>query len=176
MERSHWALPAAVVVVLTCSSACVADDPAPVAPVSQSVSSPPLTPTPVLNEPQPIPDGTYSTTATRERAEAAGFDKTVIDQAYGPDGTLEIVLRLQNGLWTQLATYDGVALEPGDEGSYEFEADKMVLTSTSAGCPGCVGVVDFTFDGQRLALQFADPEKHDPVERLMTEHSYTLQD
>ena len=176
MGRSHWTLVLpAVVVVLTGASACGSADPDPVAPVAQSVSPTAATAAPTTaSKPQPVPNGTYFTTATRERAKAAGFDDALIEEAYGPDGTLEIVLRLQNGLWTQLADYDGAALDLGDAGSYRFEADQMVMTSTSTGCPGCVGVMDVTFDGRQLTLQYADRTAHTSTERLMVEHTYTL--
>jgi hypothetical protein len=86
---------------------------------------------------------------------------------------LQISLKFGGGHWTQFAEYTPGIPEPGDVGTYRVDVDKLVMTSASEGCPGCVGVLDWTFDGGRLDLRYTKPAEHDIIERLMTEHEYT---
>jgi len=52
-------------------------------------------------------------------------------------------------------------------------SSRVALTSTSPGCTGCVGVLDWQFDGRKLLLRFDDSKRHPDIERLMIEHVYT---
>jgi len=127
--------------------------------------------------PAPVPDGTYVAQTTGAEALALGLTDPQIEEIYGPDGLLEITLRLLGGNFTQYADYTTPGVpEPGDSGTYRFEGGQFIFTSTSPGCPGCVGVMDSTFDGSQLTLRFSDSETADPIARLIMEHDFTKTD
>jgi len=97
------------------------------------------------------------------------FTDTFPDDVCGP----RVTLTLREGLWTQVAEFTSGVPETGDQGRYRFENGNLVLTSTSPGCTGCVGVLDWQFDGRKLSLRFDDSKRHPDIERLMTEHVCT---
>ena len=122
-----------------------------------------------------FPTGTYTVLANRAEALAKGFNNRQINNAYGADGELFLTLtfRAEDHHWIQAGEFTPGITEVGDRGSYRIDQEgHLVLTSTSPGCPGCVGVLRWDFDGQKLTLAFIEPDKHPAEERLITEHTY----
>lgn len=119
-----------------------------------------------------FPEGTYVASATLATARAAGFTNRQIRSAYGPDGSLGITIKFVGGHWTQLADYTPGVPEPGDAGTSRVTGNTLVTTSSSQGCPDCVGELFWSFNGRRLTLQYTQPMEHTALQRLMTEHTY----
>jgi TRAP-type transport system periplasmic protein len=129
-----------------------------------------------------IPSGTYHRTITRADAEALDVDESFVAAEIGPDDELAVAFEFtDDGRWTQLADYSGTgALESGDFGTYAYDDEgRLVITSNSSGCRGCVGVIEWTLDDEvlRMALVPYDgmPRPYDPIEILMTNGEYVQQ-
>jgi hypothetical protein len=107
-----------------------------------------------------LPDGEYRTAELTpdqliDAAVANGLDQADAEAFVGGDGggiddTARFGLRLADGWWTQLYSYDGGPYGIGSEGTFEVVDDDTV-TTTVAGC-------DFTyaFDGEQLTLDLVD--------------------
>lgn len=188
MKRTAWkwlALPIALV-----TTACGSDDQADATPAAAASSSPTTAAdSSDAHEPHdafspgPVPNGTYTVQATRAEAEAKGFTDEQIEEMYGPDGTLQITLKFADGQYSHLADYTPGVPEPGDVGTYRFDAGHLVMTSASSGCPGCVMTLDLAFDGQQLSLWLVESESGPADllgdtfdERLMLEHDFAKTD
>jgi len=154
-----------------------------VGPSLSSSTDPNRPPAPPAEQPEPsrasaadthFPEGTYSVTATRAEGRAKGFTDRQITKAYGADGKLDLTLAMFNGRWTQLAEFTSGTTQVADEGTYRIDrSGHLVMTSTSPGCTGCVGVLQWSLDGRKLTLTFTEPSEHPSEERLITEHLYT---
>jgi hypothetical protein len=125
-----------------------------------------------------IPDATYTRVATRESALAAGLDPGVVDDILGPDGELTIVYRFDNGRWAASGNFNGGdAVEVGDGGTYAFDdSGRLVTTSQSGGCHGCVGVIEWTLADRVLTMKLVpfdgQPRPYQDDEILMTDGEY----
>jgi TRAP-type transport system periplasmic protein len=129
-----------------------------------------------------IPTGRYLRTITLADAEALGVDPGFIDEAIGPDGQLDITLQYDTDTWLQQDDADGDGVfTHGDHGTYDYDDDgRLVTTSESSGCRGCVGVLDWSFYDDILTLHLVpvdgQPRPYDPIEILMTSGDYKLTD
>jgi TRAP-type C4-dicarboxylate transport system substrate-binding protein len=104
-----------------------------------------------------IPPGTYSRVILRDEAIAEGFDPELVDAMLGPDGELPEAIEITTDGWVHHVTNDAGFSEVGDLGTYSYDEDgRLVLTSESTGCPGCVAVVDWTLANGILTLKFGD--------------------
>lgn len=124
-----------------------------------------------------IPDGTYRTVATRQEELAKHFDPGFITSMLGSDGQMPVTIKIVGGHWDLFDVLDNGTVDHGDEGTVSYDARRrLVLTSESSGCTGCVVTYDWTFTGSSLTLTFRD-ELHgaagdDRAVRVVTEHTY----
>ena len=108
-----------------------------------------------------IPSGTYTRTITRAEAEAIGVDAGFIDEVIGPDDELVNAFEFtDDGRWTQLGDFSGTGvLESGDFGTYTYDDEgRLVTTSESEGCRGCVGVIEWTYADGVLTMELVPYE------------------
>ena len=124
-----------------------------------------------------IPDGTYTRTITSADALQQGLDPGVADQVLGPDGELTIVYEFDVGRWTASGNfYDNDVFEIGDFGTYTFDGDGLlVTTSENSQSRGFVAVIEWTLEDGLLTLALVPVEgqpPYDPVEILMTDGEY----
>ncbi len=112
-----------------------------------------------------IPDGRYVRVATLEDAEAAGLaaDQTVITE-FGRDGELPMALEFEGDGFRHYLTNDAAVEELGDLGTIDYDDEgRVVFTSESTGCPGCVGTVEWSLDGDTLTLTPVDLPRIDAL-------------
>ena len=109
-----------------------------------------------------LPEGVYRTpevTLDQLIATAldAGFTEADVNAFFAgsdPADTHMFTLRLANGGWTHLDSYNGGAEEAGWRGTYEvIDADTVV-----ARAPGTVITYDYAFDGEQLTLDMIDDQ------------------
>ena len=108
---------------------------------------------------------------------AVGLDPGVADQVLGPDGELTIVYEFDAGRWTASGNfYDNDVFEIGDFGTYTFDGDgRLVTTSANSQSRGFVAVIEWTLEDGLLTLALVPVEgqrPYDPVEILMTDGEY----
>ena len=109
-----------------------------------------------------LPEGVYRTpvvTVDEQIATAldAGFTEEDVNAFFAagdPADTHQMTLRLANGGWTQLDSYNGGAEEVGWRGTYEVIDDDTVVASA----PGTVITYDYAFDGEQLTLDMIDDQ------------------
>ena len=182
MMKTTQAIPRGLALILACGlvGACAATPGASATPVAApttsaaaptaSVAEPSATPGPTPT-PLPsvaIPEGTYTTIATREDALRIPWDD---DCALKQDGA-HITLKLASGKWTQSESCKTVPVSVGAEGTYTSTADTLVLRD---GYDGSTSTWTWTLDGTKLTLRLridgAD-ESATRVGRFIFEHEF----
>lgn len=105
-----------------------------------------------------IPDGRYVRVVTT--ADAEGFDVSPeqVEEFLGRDGELPMALEFDGDNYKQYGTNDAGVEELGDLGTLAYPEDgKVVITSESSGCPGCVATITWSLDGQDYIQESMDP-------------------
>jgi hypothetical protein len=139
--------------------------------VTGCTSGPPTPTVSASQSPDSIPNGTYSTTATRQEALDAGFSKKLIDKNYGSDwNSGYVAFKFLDGRFSILVGTGEAAREAGDLGSYTINGSTLVTKSESEGCNGCVYTYRWALDGSVLSLKLVTSGSD---VRLVTEHDYT---
>lgn len=182
--RTIFGLTVSALIVAGCSG----DEPvaAPPAPAAESTATPDATSEPDGTTEstdewagETIPPGTYSRVATREQGLEMGLAEDLLDAMTGPDGEVPLDFEVGDGQWKVYVTNDAGIRELGDLGTHSYDAEgRWVTVSESSGCPGCVGVVEWTLVGDILTLTIADIDGGQPPaddERFVTEGEYTRQ-
>ena len=95
--------------------------------------------------PASVPDGTYTTIATKEDATRAPWDD---DCALKRDGA-HITLELNAGNWTESESCNGQPISVGSRGTYTSTTDEFVLTDC---CDGSYTTFAWTLQGTTLKL------------------------
>ncbi len=95
--------------------------------------------------PASVPDGTYTTIATKADATNAPWDD---DCALKRDGA-HITLELNAGNWTESESCTGQPISVGSRGTYRSTTDEFVLTDC---CDGSHSTFAWTLQGTRLKL------------------------
>jgi hypothetical protein len=123
----------------------------------------------------PIPNGTYEATGTRKEALAKGFSNKEIDAAYGADGKQPFIFVFDAGTFLNFVVGDDGVKELGAKGTYTATGKRLIVTSESEGCFGCVYTYRWSFDGKVLSLKLLSsstgPADFRDV-RLVSEHDY----
>jgi hypothetical protein len=139
----------------------------------------PATSEPAISPSATIPSGVFTRTITRSDAESVGVDPGFIDEVIGPDDELATAFEFSDdGRWTQLGDYSGTGvLESGDFGTYTYDDQgRLVTTSESEGCRGCVGVIEWSFADGVLTMELVPhegfPGPYPPDAVLMTNGEY----
>jgi hypothetical protein len=100
-----------------------------------------------------IPDGRYARTLTATDAEAAGLSSDLAKEFLGSDGELPMAFEFDGDRWQHLVTNDAGVEEIGDLGTLDYDEEgRLVTTSQSTGCPGCVGTMEWTLQDDSLTL------------------------
>ena len=105
-----------------------------------------------------IPDGRYVRVVTT--ADAEGFDVSPeqVEEFLGRDGELPMALEFDGDSFKHYVTNDAGVEELGDVGTLAYPDDgKVVTTSESSGCRGCVATITWSLDGQDYIQESTDP-------------------
>ncbi len=109
-----------------------------------------------------IPDSTWTRVLTRTQAERAGIPEADIVEQLAADDRVPLTFQFLGGSWSILVTNDQGIDEGGDSGTAEYIAPgRVVLTSDSPGCPGCIQRLTWQIRGDTLTLDQA-PGEHLP--------------
>jgi hypothetical protein len=116
-----------------------------------------------------IPEGTYTTIATKADALRAPWDD---DCALKQDGA-HITLDLEAGRWTESESCNGQPVSVGSRGTYTSTGDTLVMTDC---CDGSSSTFSWTLDGTQLQLRLTDvaggDESTERVIRFLYEHEF----
>jgi hypothetical protein len=183
MMRTTQAIPRGLALLLACglvgacaatsgaSAASVAAPTASVAAPTASAAAPSATPslTPTPSRSVAIPEGTYTTIATREDALRIPWDD---DCALKQDGA-QITLELASGEWTQSESCKTVPASVAAQGTYTSTADTLVMRDC---CDGSTSTFTWTLDGTKLTLRLRGIDGVDEsatrVTRFIFEHEF----
>jgi hypothetical protein len=173
--RTTQAIPRGLAMLLACGlvSACAATSvtapTASVAAPTASVAEPSATPGLTPSRSVAIPEGTYTTIATREDALRIPWDD---DCALKQDGA-HITLELASGSWTQSESCKTVPASVGAEGTYTSTADTLVMRDC---CDGSRSTFTWTLYGTKLVLRLRGIDGGDEsatrVVRFLYEHEF----
>lgn len=118
-----------------------------------------------------IPDGRYVRVATAADAEAANLAAGQAQEFLGSDGELPLALEFEGLRMEHLVTNDAGVEEVGDLGTLDYPEDgRVVFTSESTGCPGCVATLEWSLEGDELTIE---PSGLPPVEAFILAGTYT---
>ena len=100
-----------------------------------------------------IPPGTYVKKVDRAVEIARALDPAVVDEFLDADGQLTLQLVIDGDRWTESQVFDDGTTEVGDLGTFSYDDQgRWVTVSTSGGCRGCTGTLDWTFKDGVLTL------------------------
>lgn len=168
------AVAAAVVVVVVGAGVLVArtgagDDPPAPPVVTEPTSAAPSTG-------RQVPDSSWTRVATAAEARRLGVPRDAAVELLGDDGRLFQVLTFRNGSFSQSGRYGSGVMEVGDLGSVSYSGGRLVLTSSSPGCPGCVASFRWRLLGDRLVLDRMSGTDVRPLDRLVYEGTWERRD
>jgi hypothetical protein len=113
-----------------------------------------------------IPPSNWRKVITRGQLVAAGADRAFLDENIGRARSLPLLLTLSGDVFNQSGRYAG-GWSGGDAGTMSYDgAGRLVLTSSSPGCAGCVYTLDWWIEEGELHLSDATGAL-DPIDRLM---------
>ena len=112
-----------------------------------------------------IPPSNWRKVVTREQLVAAGADRAFLAENIGSADRLPLLLGLSGDVFSQSGRYPG-GWSVGDAGRVSYDdAGRLVLTSSSPGCTGCVSILDWRLEGGELHLSDAGGTL-DPIDRV----------
>ncbi len=86
-----------------------------------------------------LPDSTWTKTVTLKQAKKAGVHQAQVPSNFGEDGLMPLTFVFESDSWAIMVVNDDGAAEPGDLGTLTYDDQgRLVTTSNSEGCPGCV--------------------------------------
>ena len=114
-----------------------------------------------------LPDSTWTKTVTLKQAKKAGVPQAEVPPNFGEDGLMPLTFVFESDSWAIMVVNDDGAAEPGDLGTLTYDDQgRLVTTSNSEGCPGCV--ITLRWEVVRDTLTIATVEKSgDPLEKLI---------
>lgn len=118
-----------------------------------------------------VPLGGWLREVTAKKGLALGIPRRRVERLTGDDGVMELGLKLQEQqvftIWTN--DDDGVATA-WDTGRYVFRSgNRLVLTSMTSKCPGCVTRLTWREDGKDLVLSSVQRDTAPLVARWLWE-------
>jgi len=145
---------------------------------TQPASSPAVTepgPTGAASDGPTIPNSSWSKELTATQGRRAGMQHADIRLQFGQDGRLPLTFQFLDGTWSIVVTNDSGVDEMGDLGTLEYDdRGRMLMTSNSEGCPGCVSTMAWTIRRDRLRLESVGAlPGGDPMERLIMGGTWT---
>ena len=140
--------------------------PAPTAPASST----PTAPTPT------VPDSAWRRVIPREAAANAGVGGAWLRENFGDARRLAVVLSFVGDVYSQSARYPH-GWSVGDAGTLDYDGrGRLVLSSSSPGCRGCVATLEWRIQDGRLSLRNMTGHSVTPADRLMYEGIWTRVD
>lgn len=113
-----------------------------------------------------VPPSSWRKVVTREQLVAAGADRAFLAENIGRAQRLPLLLSLSDDVFNQSGRYAG-GWSTGDAGKVSYDdAGRLVLTSSSPGCTGCVFTLDWRIRDGELRLGDATGAL-DPIDRVM---------
>ena len=120
-----------------------------------------------------IPDAEWRRVVTREQFVRAGADDSFLAETFGRSERLPVSLKFSGVAFTQSSRNPG-GWVVGDIGTVTYAPDgRLVLTSTSSGCIGCIGSMTWRIRGNQLVLDDFHGTPPDPVARVLVEGVWT---
>jgi hypothetical protein len=113
-----------------------------------------------------IPASNWRKVVTRDELVAAGADRAFLREHLGPARQMPVLLALSQDVFSQSARYAG-GWSGGDAGTVSYDdKGRLVLTSSSTGCFGCVFTLDWRLEPSGLHLSDATGAL-DPIDRVI---------
>ena len=120
-----------------------------------------------------IPDSGWRKVVTRTQLVRAGADSSFLADNVGRTDRLPLTLSFVGNVYSQSGRYPA-GWSVGDAGTVEYAPDgRLVLTSTSPECRGCLGSMTWRIQGNHLALDDLRGTPDDPLSRVMLEGVWT---
>jgi hypothetical protein len=120
-----------------------------------------------------IPDSGWRKVVTEEQLVRAGADRQFLAENVRPSGRLPTILSFIGTVYSQSGRFP-VAWTVGDAGTVSYDPDgRLVLTSTSPECRGCVATLSWEIVGDRLRLSDFQGTPVDPIAEVMLEGVWT---
>jgi hypothetical protein len=120
-----------------------------------------------------IPDGRYARVATEADFDATALSEELKAEFLGSDAEMLTAFEFDGDRWTHYITNDAGVEEVGDLGTLTYDdRGRLVTTSESTGCPGCVGFTVWELNGDVLELRL-DGDDVDPVDAFVIDGEYT---
>ena len=114
-----------------------------------------------------LPDSTWTKTLTVEQAQEVGVDRSEIPPNFGEDGLMPLTFVLESDSWAIMVGNDQGMNEPGDIGTFTYDDHgRLVTTSHSEGCPGCVVTLRWRVAQDELTIAMVE-KTGDPLEELI---------
>ncbi len=166
-----------LILITGCASGgAVTDAPDRAAP-TQSSPAPAVeaTPTRPSYDGPTVPNSSWTKELSAAQGRRAGMGRADILHHFEQDGRLPLSLELLDGSWSISVTNDAGVREPGDVGTFEYDDQgRLVMTSYSEGCPGCVSTLAWSLRGESLSLEPVGPlPGGEPLERLIMGGTWT---
>jgi hypothetical protein len=116
-----------------------------------------------------IPDSGWRRVVTRAELVRAGADSEFLEENLGSAQRLPLRLNFIGEVYSLGGRFPG-GWGVGDAGTLEYDQDgRLVLTSTSPGCRGCVVSLAWRIRGYRLVLDEYRGTPEDPISRVLLE-------
>lgn len=114
-----------------------------------------------------LPDSTWTKTVTLKQAKKVGVPQAEVPSNFGEDGLMPLTFVFESDSWAIMVVHDDGAAEPGDLGTLTYDDQgRLVTTSNSEGCSGCV--ITLRWKVVRDTLTIAMVEKsNEPMEKLI---------
>ena len=111
--------------------------------------------------------GVMITREAFEQAQEVGVDRSEIPPNFGEDGLMPLTFVLESDSWAIMVGNDQGMNEPGDIGTFTYDDHgRLVTTSHSEGCPGCVITLRWTAAQDELTIAMVE-KTGDPLEELI---------
>lgn len=123
-----------------------------------------------------IPDSGWRKVVTRAQLVRAGADHQFLAENVRRSGRLPTILSFIGTVYSQSGHYPA-GWTVGDAGTVTYDPEgRLVLTSTSPECRGCVVTLNWQIHGDRLKLSDFHGTPDDPIAEVMLEGAWTRTD
>ena len=114
-----------------------------------------------------LPDSTWTKTVTLKQAKKVEVPQAEVPSNFGEDGLMPLTLVFESDSWAIMVADDQGVDEPGDVGTLTYDdRGRLVTTSNSEGCPGCVVTLRWKVVGDTLTIAMVE-KSGDPLEELV---------
>jgi hypothetical protein len=122
------------------------------------------------SSPPRVVESGWDRETTEARARELGVSPRTIARYVGEDGVLPIGMTLQMQTYATYVVDDDGVVRVYDLGSYSYDdEDRLLLSSSSAGCDDCATVLSWEQDGKWLVVDEVAGRATTPMDRLVWE-------